>query len=239
MKDTYTSFEQKTKNQANIYIATHSAPHRFLAYRDVSKFISKYVTGLKALDYGCGTGFSSKFLSQLDFDVIGIDISAEMLQEAKLQFPNINFCSVKSFKSKPIFNLIFSSFVLFELSSKSSITTYLKNVYNLLSENGIFIGITGSEKLYSVKHNWMSFKTNFPENRNLSSGKVVKLLLNHGNVIFYDFYWTTQDYIECFKKANLEILEIYHPLGKKNEVFPWKDELLHSPFSIFIARKKI
>ena len=55
----------------------------YLAYRDLPEIISKHVKGKKAIDFGCGTGRSSRFLKQLGFDVTGIDIAQDMLDIAK------------------------------------------------------------------------------------------------------------------------------------------------------------
>ena len=51
----------------------------YLGFRDVPKLIKKYVKGTQALDYGCGPGRSTRFLKSLGFDVIGVDISSDML----------------------------------------------------------------------------------------------------------------------------------------------------------------
>ena len=55
----------------------------YLAYRDLPEIIKKHVTGNKAIDFGCGTRRSSRFLKNLDFNVIGIDISKDMLEIAR------------------------------------------------------------------------------------------------------------------------------------------------------------
>ncbi len=44
----------------------------------------------KILDFGCGTGRSTRFLKQLGFVVTGIDISADMLEVAK---KNVHFAA--------------------------------------------------------------------------------------------------------------------------------------------------
>jgi len=41
----------------------------YLAYRDLPAIISAHVTGNKAMDFGCGTGRSTRFLKQLGFDL--------------------------------------------------------------------------------------------------------------------------------------------------------------------------
>ena len=55
----------------------------YLAYRDLPEIIGHHINGRKALDFGCGTGRSTRFLKELGFDVIGVDISEEMITIAK------------------------------------------------------------------------------------------------------------------------------------------------------------
>lgn len=37
----------------------------YLAYRDIPEIISRHITGKLAVDFGCGTGRSTRFLKQL------------------------------------------------------------------------------------------------------------------------------------------------------------------------------
>jgi SAM-dependent methyltransferase len=55
----------------------------YLAYRDLPEIIGQYVRGRKAVDFGCGTGRSTRFLQQLGFDTVGVDISERMLARAR------------------------------------------------------------------------------------------------------------------------------------------------------------
>jgi len=59
----------------------------YLAYRDLPKIFSEHITGKKALDFGCGTGRSSRFMKKYGFDTTGIDISEEMIKIAKKNRP--------------------------------------------------------------------------------------------------------------------------------------------------------
>lgn len=233
----YRSAEDKTEEQAHQYLQTHQAPHRYLAYRDIPSFVRQFVKGNRALDHGAGTGASTSFLYDLGLDVIGLDVSSNMLEKARDNFPFIQFCSVDELIPVADFDLVFSSFVLFELSCKEDIIQYLNKSFSFLKNEGIFIGITGSEHLYSLFRNWMTFDANFEENRNLHSGDIAKLVLKDPEMEFYDYYWEKADYLNCFEKTGLEILQIYSPLGSPKEAYPWKDELSYSPFTVFIARK--
>lgn len=233
----YRSAGSKTEEQVRCYSQTHEAPHRYLAYRDVPLFIRQFVKGKRALDFGAGTGASSSFLLSLGLDVVGVDISLEMLKTARFNFPHIPFYNVKSRMVAGEFDLIFSSFVLFELASMNDMVQYLSKAFSFLKEGGVFIGVTGDEQLYSSFRNWMTFDANFEENRNLCSGAVARLALKSPGMEFYDYFWKEADYREGFERAGLKILQTHHPLGLPEDPYDWKDELWFSPFTIFIAEK--
>lgn len=55
----------------------------YLAYRDLPAILQEHVRGGTALDFGCGTGRSTRFLGRLGFDVTGVDIAAPMLAQAR------------------------------------------------------------------------------------------------------------------------------------------------------------
>jgi SAM-dependent methyltransferase len=50
-----------------------------LAFRDLPALIRRYNHGSRALDFGCGTGRSARFLRNLGLKVIGVDTSQAML----------------------------------------------------------------------------------------------------------------------------------------------------------------
>lgn len=59
--------------------------------RDVLCLLEPYTPGGMVLDVGCGTGHWSGFFEQLGFRVVGVDVSARMIQEARLAHPNCRF----------------------------------------------------------------------------------------------------------------------------------------------------
>ena len=64
-----------------------------------------------------------------------------------------------------------------------------------------------------------------------------QLVLKNSEIEFHDYYWEKSDYLDCFEKVGLKILQIYSPLGSLKESYRWEDELSYSPFIVFIAKK--
>ncbi len=234
----YQSTQDKTKELAEAYAKTDQLSHRYLAYRDIPSLIKEYVKGRDTLDYGAGTGISTNFLHNLGLRVIGADINPLMLEKARESFSHLSFFKIEELTAQAQFDLIFSCFVLFDMKSKKEIIDYLNNAASFMKESGTFIIITGSEELYSVSRNWTAFDSNFDENRDLKSGDITKLRLKFPVIEFYDYFWTENDYFDCFQKAHLKVLKVHKPLGSKNDPYIWEDEISFSPFTVYILGKQ-
>ncbi|NNM43709.1 MAG: class I SAM-dependent methyltransferase [Chlamydiae bacterium] len=236
----YHSEENKSVTQAIQYSKTHDSSHRFLAYKNIPALLNKYSYGKKALDYGTGTGYSAQFLLEIGFDVTGVDVSKEMLLQAQVNYPHLPFHQIQN-KEIPItsdtFDVVFSSFVLFEMGSEDEIVSYLKEAKRVMKENGVLVAVTGSENFHSPSKNWLSFRTDFPQNLNPKSGSLVKLYHRESDMEFTDYYWTEADYRNFFTKAGFHLEEVIYPLGEKDEPYVWCDEYTCSPFIIFVAKK--
>ncbi len=242
-KVSYFSGDKKSLPQALSYSKINESAHRFLAYRDVPGIIRGYfkddIFGKLALDYGTGAGYSANFLKNLGFNTIGVDLSAEMLEQARLKYQNIKFFQIKNGVipiESNMCDLLFSSFVLFEISDKFELVDYLLESNRVLKKNRLFIAVTGSEFLHSINRKWISFRTDFPENAELYSGKCVKLLLKDLNIEFNDYYWTENDYSEALNKAGFKKISYNYPLGFEGETYKWEDEKYFPPFVIITAK---
>lgn len=71
------------KKRAETYAKLEFPGTYYLAFWDLPEIISKHTKGKKALDFGCGTGRSTRFLKNSGFDATGIDISGEMIAKAR------------------------------------------------------------------------------------------------------------------------------------------------------------
>ena len=71
--DFINSYEDTAR--ADAYAGLEFPGTYYLAYRDLPRIISDNISGRRALDFGCGTGRSTRFLKQLGFTAIGVDIA--------------------------------------------------------------------------------------------------------------------------------------------------------------------
>jgi SAM-dependent methyltransferase len=68
--------------RAEAYAKLDFAGTYSLAFRDLPAILGTPSLGARALDFGCGAGRSTRFLRRLGFEVVGVDISPEMLRRA-------------------------------------------------------------------------------------------------------------------------------------------------------------
>jgi ubiquinone/menaquinone biosynthesis C-methylase UbiE len=216
----------------------HKPKHRtgFLGYRDLPNIIKRYVCGNTALDSGCGTGFSTKLLADLDFDVIGVDISERMLSQAKTLYDRLRFLKVEQGRlpfDDNSFDLVLSTFVLFDIPKVSFLIDYLKESQRVLKPQGKFIAVTGSE--YFHKNNWLTAKTDPKTNVHLLPGNVFKMYSIELDVCFHDVIYTHDDYLKAFKEAGMVFEALCQPLGKKSDDIAWTTEWDLPPFSVYVC----
>ena len=194
----------------------------FLAFRDMSKIISKHIKGINALDFGCGAGRSSK-----------------MIDQAIKTSKDINYILLEKNCFKKIegkYDLILISFVLMEVPSKQEIVILIKKLSNFLSESGKMIFIVASNDLYTK--NWLSIETSSYSNTNKNSGDIVRVYLKDYQVTIDDYFWKESDCEEVFTESDMLILEKLKPLGIPSDGKNWVDECLYAPFAIYILSKQ-
>ena len=212
---------------------------QYLAFRDIPILIQEYAGSItSALDYGCGAGRSTRFLKRLGFNVVGVDVSQEMLEQARSKDPSGEYHHIPSghlpFEDSE-FHLVFSSFVFLEVSRLEEIENILKEMKRVLRKDGIIIFVTAS--MEASQGDWVSLSYSFPENdRPLRSGETVKLLIRGIDVVLYDYYWTNDDYTGAAERAGLTLAKIHKPLGSRADSIEWRDEAKMSPVAIYVLR---
>ena len=238
------NFENSWGNQtrAESYSRLEFPNTYYLAYRDLPDIISKHVTGNHAIDFGCGTGRSSRFLKQLGFDVIGIDISKDMLEIARNLDLSGDYQLVLNGKYDHLglnqFDLVQSIFTFDNIPGWTNRTNILKGLRDLMKPTGKMICLDSTPELYV--NECASFTTkNFPENWTAKTGDIVHdiMLDVEDRRPVKDIFWSMEDYNKLFNLAGLKIELTYKPLGYNNEPFDWKSEKEIAPWMIFILNK--
>jgi ubiquinone/menaquinone biosynthesis C-methylase UbiE len=225
-------------NKAKFYAAENITGTGYLAYRDIIKFIPSKAKQHKTLDFGCGTGRSTRLLKNYGLNVTGVDISDAMLSQARKLDTDSVYRLIDANRMLPFktneFYLVVSTLVLFELESLERMEKALFEINRIMHHDGKTIFVTGSEYMYS--HKWLSI---FPitEKKSFSSGELVKIKLKE-NLILSDYFWTNHDYQHVFQKAGFVCETIHYPTGLKDE-YEWVSEQNYSPYVLYVLKKYI
>jgi len=214
----------------------------YLAYRDLPEIIAQHVNGNVALDFGCGTGRSTRFLQKLGFQATGIDISQAMIAKASALDPNGDYRAIQDghFESLEAgrFDLVLSVFTFDNIPSMGKRTSLFRGLGNLLAPQGRIVCLDSTPELYV--NEWASFSTQpFAENRTAKSGDIVRTIMKdvEDRRPVEDVFWTDDDYLETFKQAGLEMEASYRPLGKHDEPYAWVSETEIAPWVIYTLRR--
>jgi len=233
------SYENETRAKAYATLEFHN--DYYLAFRDLPDIFRKYVKGKKALDFGCGTGRSTRFLKKHDFSSIGIDISTEMIRIAKTLDPIGEYYLVKNgdYSQFPpgSFNLILSTFTFDNIPQEKK-EALLSNLINLLHKDGTLINLVSSPEMYT--NEWASFTTKgFPENKHAKTGDIVKIITTEfaDKQPCNDIFCSEVDYKKIYLKAGLQIIFTAKPLATGEEPYSWVNETTIAPWTIYILRK--
>ena len=101
--------------------------------------------GGRALDVGCGSGGRFiRLLEEADYEVLGVDASAEMIGLAKTNHPNASFVhgDVREWDTDTKFDFILAWDCLFHLSLDAQ-RPVLEKLCRLLSDGGVLIHTFG------------------------------------------------------------------------------------------------
>lgn len=214
----------------------------YLAYRDLPKIIGKYAKGIRAIDFGCGTGRSTRFLNRLGFDATGIDISAEMVAIAQDSEPNGKYLVIENGNFSQLeqvsYDLILSVFTFDNIPGVENRISMFSGLKSLLKPGGIAVLLDSTFELYV--NEWASFSTkDFPENKTAKSGDKVKVIMKDvpDKRPVEDIVWSDADYRHIFNTTGFELLETLHPLASWDEPYLWVNETHIAPWIIYVLRK--
>lgn len=211
----------------------------YLAFRDLPAILERHVSGRVALDFGCGTGRSTRFLRELGYDAIGVDIAERMLARARTIDPGGDYMLIPDGELGDLknssFDLVLSTFTFDNIPAKAKRLALFEGLAGLLAEGGRIVNLVSAPEIYV--NEWASFSTrDFPENRSACSGDPVRIVMLdvRDKRPVEDVLWTDDDYRELYAAAGLEVLEVHRPLGRESDPCSWVSETRVSPWVIYV-----
>jgi SAM-dependent methyltransferase len=212
----------------------------YLAFRDIPELIETHVDGTTALDFGCGTGRSTRFLKALGFQTLGVDISEAMLTRATEHDPSGEYQRVPDGDLSGLgarrFALVLCAFTFDNIPGHAKRVSILRQLGSLLEEGGRIVNLVSAPEIYS--NEWASFSTrDFPANRTAKSGDRVRIVMLDvpDRRPVEDVIWTDADYRTAFESAGLDLLETHRPLGRASDPCVWVSEEAISPWAIYVV----
>jgi SAM-dependent methyltransferase len=213
-----------------------------LAYRDLPALLRAHVRGRHALDFGCGTGRSTRFLRRLGFEPVGVDIAPEMVRRARAADPDgtyhvITGNGLEDF-TPGAFDVALSVFTFDNVPTREAKVTLFRALGRLLTPDGRIVNVVSSPEIYV--NEWASFTTrDFPENRRARSGDTVRIVMLDvaDRRPVEDILWTDDDYRAVFQEAGLVPVAVHRPLATAADPGPWVSETSIPPWVIYVLAR--
>jgi SAM-dependent methyltransferase len=226
------------EERARAYATLQFPGTYYLAFRDLPALIRRYNHGSRALDFGCGTGRSTRFLGNLGLNVIGADVSQAMLEQAPALDPSGDYHLVRDNIAGEFapgsFDVILAAFTFDNMPNETKADA-LSALRMLLASNGCFLLLVSSPAIYV--NEWASFSTrDFPENRHARDGDLVRIIMLDvpDRRPVEDVFCTDAHYRSLFESARLKVLDVQSPLATGKEATQWISETATSAWTIYV-----
>jgi trans-aconitate methyltransferase len=213
----------------------------FLAYRDLPSLFDQHVSGRRAVDFGCGAGRSTRFVRGLGFEVVGVDIAADMIRKAREIDPSGDYRLVEKARLVGLtpgsWDLVLSAFT-FDNIPQGEKVEHLRGLARLLAPEGRIFNLVSRPEIYT--HEWASFSTRaFPENRQARSGDVVRIVMTDvtDQRPVEDIVCSKASYVEIYREASLAVVASHEPLGREDEPLAWVNETRVAPWRIDVLEQ--
>jgi len=225
---------------AEAYARLEWAGTYHLVRRDLPAILSEHVTGRRALDFGCGTGRSTRLLRSYGFDVTGVDISSSMIEAARRIDPGGDYLLLADGDLGRLpagrFDLVLAAFPFDNIPATAKVN-HLRTLGQLLAGTGRIVNIVSSPEIYT--HEWVSFSTrDYPENRGARDGDIVRIVTTDFQTPrpAEDVLCTDPAYREIYRQAGLVLVATYRPLGGGDEGWTWVSESEVPPWVIYVLK---
>jgi SAM-dependent methyltransferase len=232
------AYEDEARAEAYANLAFQATYH--LAYRDLPRILSEHVAGRRALDFGCGAGRSTRFLRALDFEVVGVDVSSEMLGKARALDPGGRYERIGDgdLAGHPTagYDLVLAAYPFDNIAGPERRVRLMEELRRIMMPTGRLVLVASTPELYV--NEWATFTTAaFPENAGARSGERVRIVIKEGGDTrpIDDLIWFDADYRDTFRRAGFELLATHRPLALGDEPFDWVNETRIPPWVLYVA----
>jgi len=215
-----------------------------LVFANLPGLLERQVKGTRAVDFGCGSGRSTRFLQKLGFATTGLDISEEMVAIARRRDPQGIYRVIDDgdFQALPAsgFDLVQSAFTFDHIPGYDRKVRLFRELRNLLAKGGTLVNIVSTPEIYT--HEWVTFSTrDYPKNRMARCGDVVSIVTTAYSDArpVEDIFWPHEDYLRVYREAGLEVVLVERPLAVGDEGIAWQSETSVAPWAIYLLTQQV
>lgn len=194
--------------------------------------------GMAALDFGCGTGRSTRFLDDLGAsNVTGVDHNHSMLEKARLisqDKGHIAYHLVEdgctSLDDETI-DIVLSTSAFIEMNSQQ-IRRALSEIFRVLKPGGKFVLSTANPEAFG--RDYVSYSRITDAGTLRDGGKTVCRMKGDTPFDIVDIYWSEDTYRALLEEVGFTIQQVIFP---KAEGEGWLDETEVAPEMVIECRK--
>jgi SAM-dependent methyltransferase len=226
------------EERARAYATLQFPGTYYLAFRDLPGLIHRHSHGSRALDFGCGTGRSTRFLRDFGLNVIGADISQAMLDQARALDPLGEYHLIRANVVDEFepgrFDIILAAFTFDNMPTEAK-PDALHALRILLAPAGCLLLVVSAPDIYV--NEWASFSTReFLENRHARDGDRVCIIMLDvpDRRPVEDVFCTDAHYLRLFERAGLRVLDVEKPLATGKEPTCWVSETTTAAWTIYV-----
>ena len=171
----------------------------------VDKYLKSLVgSSTHALDIGCGTGHSIKYLLDLgvkEKNVLGVDMNPDMLRVARKNLPKVQFITtdLSNLKLKKSNYDLLLSVMVFHYLSEKKLRKVIENISEFLKKGGHLFFITLHPLRYI--HDYPDYYSDKPKRESTGWGTKIKY-----------YHKTVSKYLNVVIDSGLEIVAVEEPL---------------------------
>jgi SAM-dependent methyltransferase len=214
----------------------------YLVVRDLPGILREHVTGRRALDFGCGTGRSTRLLRSYGFDAKGVDVAESMIRRAREADPDGTYAlladgDLDRFPAGAL-DLVLAAFPFDNIPGAAKAGLF-RALGRLLAGTGRVVNIVSSPEMYT--HEWATFSTrDYPENRAARNGDVVRIVTTdfRNPPPAEDILWDDEAYRAVYARAGLDVVATYRPLAGPGDPGEWKSETDVAPWVFYVLAAK-